>query len=802
MKKILPNLASLAIVGAMSFSVSAYADAYEHFTGTTTSSDRGVSTVTLKDAVGNSGTVAGLAAATGRQIYTDQTETVVNLVSGVDVTVTTVGSGEWMHSYLFIDYDNDGVFTASFDDESTFTVSATSELVSFNKYCGSGSTYYNSIGESSTTGYAKITGPDPALPTFKIPETVEPGQYRARYIVQWNSIDPTGNETDGNGNTIAVNRGEIIDFTIQVVKSEGVVTITEPAAGTGTLQVLNGTENVASGTTLSAGTVLTVVPTPAQDYAIESVTANGTELEAVDGAYSYTLTGDVTFAASFVNTVTFRPAVTFNTPDSTEGTLKVYNGDEELTSGAEVTYGSTLKIVATPAEGYRIASVKANDEALTGTDGTYSYEVTENVSIVAAFTPKAYETASGTASSTYTRGVTTLRVADEDGHSTDIAGNGSASGRNIYVDKTDVTVELSAGSPISVTVPEGTGEWMHSYVYIDYDNNAQFDVALESDGHSLAEGSELVAYNLFSADDGTTYYNSNGEKQETGHTAIQGPSVSIPTFVIPEEYAGRTLRMRYKLDWNSTDPVGGSQIASACGTMMDFMISVVKAAPVVHTIDVAVAAGKDGKEYGSVAIEGSTESSVELTEGGVTVVATPAEGGKFMYWKDADGNTVSTDASYTYTGSKSISLTATFGFEVVAGVSKGGSYVVDDADGSVYQIESGSSAVVEGGRSMYLIISAGDIESGYDIYRTLVNGVETEFEVDDTDTYYEFVVDKPYTFYVQFADPAGVESIAVDANNGEVEFFNLAGARVSNKNLTPGLYIRRSNNKAEKVVIK
>ncbi len=548
--------------------------------------------------------------------------------------------------------------------------------------------------------------------------------------------------------------------------------------------------------------MLTVVPTPAQDYAIESVTANGAELEAVDGAYSYTLTGDVTFAASFVNTVTFRPAVTFNTPDSTEGTLKVYNGDEELTSGAEVTYGSTLKIVATPAEGYRIASVKANDEALTGTDGTYSYEVTENVSIVAAFTPKAYETASGTASSTYTRGVTTLRVADEDGHSTDIAGNGSASGRNIYVDKTDVTVELSAGSPISVTVPEGTGEWMHSYVYIDYDNNAQFDVALESDGHSLAEGSELVAYNLFSADDGSTYYNSNGEKQETGHTAIQGPSVSIPTFVIPEEYAGRTLRMRYKLDWNSTDPVGGSQIASACGTMMDFMISVVKAAPVVHTIDVAVAAGKDGKEYGSVAIEGSTESSVELTEGGVTVVATPAEGGKFMYWKDADGNTVSTDASYTYTGSKSISLTATFGFEVVAGVSKGGSYVVDDADGNVYQIESGSSAVVEGGRSMYLIVSAGDIESGYIIYRTLVNGVETEFEVDDTDTYYEFVVDKPYTFYVQFADPAGVESIAVDANNGEVEFFNLAGARVSNKNLTPGLYIRRSNNKAEKVVIK
>ncbi|MBD5246282.1 MAG: hypothetical protein HDS55_05945 [Barnesiella sp.] len=48
----------------------------------------------------------------------------------------------------------------------------------------------------------------------------------------------------------------------------------------------------------------------------------------------------------------------------------------------------------------------------------------------------------------------------------------------------------------------------------------------------------------------------------------------------------------------------------------------------------------------------------------------------------------------------------------------------------------------------------------------------------------------------------GVEGVAADAENGEAEYFNLNGVKVDADNLVPGLYIRRSGSKAEKVVVK
>ncbi|MDE6081636.1 MAG: Ig-like domain-containing protein, partial [Muribaculaceae bacterium] len=50
--------------------------------------------------------------------------------------------------------------------------------------------------------------------------------------------------------------------------------------------------------------------------------------------------------------------------------------------------------------------------------------------------------------------------------------------------------------------------------------------------------------------------------------------------------------------------------------------------------------------------------------------------------------------------------------------------------------------------------------------------------------------------------PTGVEGVAADAENGEAEYFNLNGVKVDADNLVPGLYIRRSGSKAEKVVVK
>lgn len=49
---------------------------------------------------------------------------------------------------------------------------------------------------------------------------------------------------------------------------------------------------------------------------------------------------------------------------------------------------------------------------------------------------------------------------------------------------------------------------------------------------------------------------------------------------------------------------------------------------------------------------------------------------------------------------------------------------------------------------------------------------------------------------------AGIDGVMMDGENGAVEFFNLQGVKVNQENLAPGIYIRKSGNKAEKVCIR
>ncbi len=49
---------------------------------------------------------------------------------------------------------------------------------------------------------------------------------------------------------------------------------------------------------------------------------------------------------------------------------------------------------------------------------------------------------------------------------------------------------------------------------------------------------------------------------------------------------------------------------------------------------------------------------------------------------------------------------------------------------------------------------------------------------------------------------AGVDNVAVDADNAPAEYFNLNGIRVNTDALTPGLYIKRHGNSATKIIVK
>lgn len=797
MKANLLNLASLTAATLMSFSMTAFADNYDHYTGTTSSS-RGISSITLTDATGKTGTVTGNASSS-RDVYIDQTSTVVGLVAGVPVTTTTVGTGSWMHCYLYIDYDNDGVFTPEFEDESVRKVSATSELVSFNLYGGGSETNWrNSAGEQpNTTGSASPNGPSPEMPTFTIPSTVQPGQYRARFILDWDSIDPYGNQATNQ--LIQNNGGEIIDFTIQVLKENVTVTIDTPEAGTGTLSVLNGSDAVVSGSSVSVGTTLTIVPSPADGYQIQSVKANDDVISAVDGVYSYTALDDVTFAATFVKPEEFRPTVTITTPDSSQGTLAVYYGSELVKSGDTVPFGTEITISAKANTGYKLSAVKADGSAITATDGDYKYTVNNDVTISADFEAISYSQYSGTTSVTY-RGVTSLTISDNEGNTGTVAGGGTTSGRSVYLDQTSTIVSVAANSAISVAV-SGTGEWMHSYVYIDYNGDGEFTAAFDSDGHTVVASSELVAYNLYSTDGGTTFTNSLGESTSSGHTMIDGPTVEIPTFMIPAKYEGGTYRMRYKLDWNSIDPAGGSQVSTAGGAIIDFLIKVAgegdgsgSQGGNSRTVSVATS----NATYGSVSIENSTATSISTNQE-VTVTASPVGEAQFMYWTDETGKQVSTDATYTYSDLDNITLTAHFGFLVSTEANKGGELIVDDG---TLLVDTNDSQVILADKTVWAYATISDPVM-YQVSKTYVNDVEVQFEgLDSAEPYYEFKVDKPYKLKVVYTGTStGVSSIAAEAN-GAVEYFDLTGVRVNPENLTPGLYIRRSANKAEKVLVK
>ena len=104
-----------------------------------------------------------------------------------------------MHSYLYIDFNNDKEFTAELDANNYYVPTATSELVSYNRYSPNNeATWYNGDGSTATDGHINMSGA--ALPSFTIPENIEPGDYRARFKLDWNSTDPCGNmKTSSSG---------------------------------------------------------------------------------------------------------------------------------------------------------------------------------------------------------------------------------------------------------------------------------------------------------------------------------------------------------------------------------------------------------------------------------------------------------------------------------------------------------------------------------------------------------------------------------------------------------------------------
>ena len=157
-----------------------------------------------------------------------------------------------------------------------------------------------------------------------------------------------------------------------------------------------------------------------------------------------------------------------------------------------------------------------------------------------------------------------------------------------YEDHTaDEPFTVEAGSELTASF-DYTGEWMHSFVYIDFDNDGQFSY---KEGQWDQTGTDLVAFSFYSLDSNpkndASGYNSVGDEL----TGDARNTYVAPSFKAPAK-AGE-YRIRFKFDWNCIFPAGSSTILEDGGGVWDATLKVVE--PVVDgisTINVEAANGE------------------------------------------------------------------------------------------------------------------------------------------------------------------------------------------------------------------
>ena len=157
-----------------------------------------------------------------------------------------------------------------------------------------------------------------------------------------------------------------------------------------------------------------------------------------------------------------------------------------------------------------------------------------------------------------------------------------------YEDHTaDEPFTVEAGSELTASF-DYTGEWMHSFVYIDFDNDGDFSY---KEGQWDQTGTDLVAFSFYSLDSNpkndTSGYNSVGEEL----TGDARNTYAAPSFKAPAK-AGE-YRIRFKLDWNCILPGGSSSILSDGGGIWDATLKVVE--PVVDGISTINAETANGE---------------------------------------------------------------------------------------------------------------------------------------------------------------------------------------------------------------
>ncbi len=244
--------------------------------------------------------------------------------------------------------------------------------------------------------------------------TPNPG-YRISYI------DNNGTEyqeQDGslakllNGNRIATFPSKanerrlriMCEFSIDPVAQKPVVTIEQPAADLGKIEVEDASTKmpIENGQEVEFNDVISVTVFEYDNARISMLHVGEksyprADLEIEDGAckVEYTVTGNTKIYCEYTNEET-PVSVSWQTPNAAEGTLEVFDQNKApLSSGALLTKGSLILLRATPQEAYKVESIVVGSQYYSGSNllpldsKTKSIEVvlTEDAEIQVQFVP-------------------------------------------------------------------------------------------------------------------------------------------------------------------------------------------------------------------------------------------------------------------------------------------------------------------------------------------------------------------------------------------------------------------------------
>ncbi|MCM1111420.1 MAG: GEVED domain-containing protein [Clostridium sp.] len=286
---------------------------------------------------------------------------------------------------------------------------------------------------------------------------------------------------------------------------------------------------------------------------------------------------------------------------------------------------------------------------------------TEGREIPKYIEPQDYCTYEGNSTEDYGRFTSKVTINDQE-----VAGLQTRGKDKIYWDKLETVLTFAPGTDMEVMFTHSSTQWIHGYVYIDYNKDGVFTVDLDENELPTAK-SELVAFGNYSADNNSYWHNSNGKTYDNGMNSL-GINDGALTFTLPSNLKPGDYRIRFKLDWNNLDACAETiwyqdgqikdDIQKDGGVMIDATLRISLDTP----REVSVAA--NDAALGIVAIiDPATEDTSVNVVGDVTVKATvnaDDEAAYFANWTDAEGNIVSEEAEFTYTASDAIALTANF----------------------------------------------------------------------------------------------------------------------------------------------